>query len=85
MEKIAKYCGYAVLTMTMIIFLIPLNAIFGFLAGTVIKFIFGETVIRGVNLLFNTQRFHPNDLPYICSALGVISAYLRTTVTNKKD
>jgi len=85
MEKLIKFFGAALLTIGGIMIIVPLGAIFGYIAGFIIKIMFGGVVAQGFNLLFNTQRFSPNDIPHICSALAVIGSYLRTTVTNKKD
>jgi len=83
MEKMVKFFGTAILGMGVIFIILPLDTIFGYIAGFIIKIMFGGVITQGLNLLFNTQRFSPNDIPYVCSALALLSAYLKTTVTNK--
>lgn len=85
MEKVVKFVGAAVLFVSALFLLIPLSAIFGYLAGLVIKLVFGGVVASGLNLLFGTSRFTPDTIPYVCAAMGVIGAYLRTTTTIKKE
>ena len=39
----------------------------------------GDTVVNGMNYLFNTTRFTTDMLPTICGTLGVIGSFFKST------
>lgn len=57
----------------------------GYLDGLILKWIIGDTVVNGLNLLFNTTRFTVNTIPITCGALALVGSFFKTTSTVKKD
>ena len=78
--------GAIVTTIIGIIFFIaPVLAVgIGWVAGIIIKWLFGTYITNGLNLLFNTTRFTPESIPMICSVLAVIGSYFKS-FTNGKE
>lgn len=54
----------------------------GWLTGILLQWWIGDTVINGMNYLFNTNRFTVDMLPTICGTLGVIGSFFRSTSTS---
>ena len=48
----------------------------GWITGHILKWFIGDTVVSGMNYLFNTTRFTTDMLPTICGTLGVIGVVL---------
>lgn len=84
MEDIFKIIGGVVAVAILVIILIPLGVLFGVFTGWILKLFFGVMLADGLNLLFNTNRFTPNQLPMICGTLGMVGAYFKATQTNNK-
>jgi hypothetical protein len=84
-EKFLKVIGGAVVVGASLILVIPLGAIFGYFTGWILSLFVGDLICAGLNLLFATERFTPQHIPAICSALAVLSGYLRTTVKHDKN
>lgn len=53
----------------------------GWLTGVVLQWWIGDTVINGMNYLFNTTRFTVDMLPTICGTFGVIGSFFKSTHT----
>ena len=53
----------------------------GWITGHLLSWIIGDTVIYGLNYLFNTNRFTIDMLPTICGTLGVIGSFFKSTTT----
>lgn len=70
-----------------LMFLLPvLYFAFGCFTGFVLKWIVGDAVANGMNILFNTTRFEPSMLPAFCGALGVVGSFFKSSnVSTKKD
>lgn len=66
-----------------VVFLSPILMIgFGWVAGWIIKLIFGSYITDGLNLLLGTTRFEANHLPMICATLGVVGSFFKSTQNN---
>ena len=48
-------------------------------AHHILKFFIGDTVVNGMNYLFNTTRFTTDMLPTICGTLGVIGSFFKSS------
>lgn len=59
----------------------------GWIAGHILKWFIGDTVVSGMNYLFNTTRFTADMLPTICGTLGVIGSFFKSVSSgsSKKD
>ena len=55
----------------------------GWIAGHILKFFMGDTIVYGMNYLFNTTRFTKDMLPTICGTLGVIGSFFKNTSSSK--
>lgn len=57
----------------------------GWITGHLLSWIIGDTVIYGLNYLFNTNRFTIDMLPTICGTLGVIGSFFKNTTTTSSN
>jgi len=55
---------------------------FAYLGGLILKWIIGEAVCNGFNIIFNTNRFTPDLIPIVCATLATIGKYFKSTQTN---
>lgn len=55
---------------------------FAYLGGLILKWIVGDTLCNGFNLLFNTTRFTSDLIPLICATLATVGKYFKSTQTN---
>ena len=57
----------------------------GWLTGVLLRWWIGDTVVGGMNYLFNTDRFTADMLPTICGTLGVIGSFFKSSSTVKSN
>jgi len=63
-----------VLFVCLIIILLPIGYfVYGWLIGSVLKLVFGSKIIYALNLLFDTNRFTVEAIPYICALFYLIA------------
>ena len=87
MKEIAGCFGWLI-TLALLVIVEPvLYYFFGWLTGVILQWLIGDTVINGMNYLFNTTRFTTDMLPTICGTLGVIGSFFKSTTSSssKKD
>ena len=78
MKKETMGCATALFTLIAVVIISPIFYYFGgWITGCILKWLIGDTVINGMNYLFNTTRFTTNMLPTICGTLGVIGSFFR--------
>ena len=76
-------CLTWIITLVLLVILGPvLNYFFGWLTGVILQWLIGDTVINGMNYLFNTTRFTTDMLPTICGTLGVIGSFFKSTTSS---
>ena len=81
-------CLTWIITLILLVILGPvLNYFFGWLTGVILQWLIGDTVVNGMNYLFNTTRFTTDMLPTICGTLGVIGSFFKSSSSSssKKD
>ena len=81
-------CLTWIITLILLVILGPvLNYFFGWLIGVILQWLIGDTVVNGMNYLFNTTRFTTDMLPTICGTLGVIGSFFKSVSSgsSKKD
>ena len=86
--KATTGCLTWIITLILLVILGPvLNYFFGWLTGVILQWLIGDTVVNGMNYLFNTTRFTTDMLPTICGTLGVIGSFFKSTTSSssKKD
>lgn len=75
-------CWATVIVLILVLILQSIWSYFcGWLTGVVLQWWIGDTVVDGMNYLFNTTRFTIDMLPTICGTLGVIGSFFRSTTT----
>ena len=81
-------CLTWIITLVLLVILGPVfNYFFGWLTGVILQWMIGDTVVNGMNYLFNTTRFTTDMLPTICGTLGVIGSFFKSVSSgsSKKD
>lgn len=87
MEETAG-CLTWLITLALLVIVEPVLYYFcGWLTGVILEWLIGDTVINGINYLFNTTRFTTDMLPTICGTLGVIGSFFKSVSSgsSKKD
>ena len=78
-------CFGAVALLIFVVIVCPVLYYFGgWITGHILSWFIGDTVVNGMNYLFNTDRFTVNMLPTICGTLGVIGSFFKSTHTGSK-
>lgn len=76
-------CLTALIALVLVVFVCPVLYYFaGWLTGVILQWLIGDTVINGMNYLFNTTRFTTDMLPTICGTLGVIGSFFQSTASS---
>jgi hypothetical protein len=57
----------------------------GWITGHILKWLIGNTVVNGMNYIFNTTRFTTDMLPVACGTLGVIGSFFKSTNTTASN
>lgn len=57
----------------------------GWITGVILQWLIGDTIVNGMNYLFNTTRFTVDMLPHICGTLGVIGSFFKSTTTTSSS
>lgn len=75
--------GFIAVIMTgLLLFIAPIIAfVCGWFGGVILHLLTGSYLTNGLNLLFNTHRFHGNNLPMICATLAALGSYLKSSST----
>ena len=47
----------------------------GHLSGEILAVVYGDNIINGLNLIFDTTRFSPDILPNVCGTMAVIGSF----------
>ena len=79
--------SWSLVAILLIIFGPAMNYFFGWITGHLLSWVCGDTVVNGLNYLFNTTRFTVDNLPMICGTLGIIGSFFKnmsSTSYNKK-
>ena len=72
-------CLMLIITLVLLVIFGPvLSYFFGWLTGVILQWLIGDTVVNGMNYLFNTTRFTTDMLPTICGTLGVIGSFFKS-------
>ena len=62
-----------------------LSFMFAYIGGCILKFLVGDALVTGLNIIFNTTRFTKPMMPVICATIATISRYFKTIVTTSKQ
>lgn len=55
---------------------------FAYLGGLILKWVVGDAIASGFNIMFDTARFTPNLIPIACATLATIGKYFKSSQTN---
>ena len=55
---------------------------FAYLGGLILQWCVGDSLVNGLNILFNTTRFIPHFIPLYCATLATIGKYFKSSQTN---
>ena len=58
---------------------------FAYIGGLILKLFVGSAMAHGICLLFNTDRFSPNDIPLFCAIFATIGKYFKSSQTNNNS
>jgi hypothetical protein len=61
-----------------------LSFMFAYIGGCILNFFVGDTLVNGLNIIFNTTRFTKPMIPIICATIATIAKYFKTTVNMSK-
>lgn len=76
-------CFAWIIILVLLVILGPVLSYFcGWLTGVILQWLIGDTVVNGMNYLFNTTRFTTDMLPTICGTLGVIGSFFKSTTSS---
>jgi hypothetical protein len=81
MKELAGCAGTLVGTILVLIIAPALYYLGGWITGHLLSWIIGDTVVYGLNYLFDTTRFTIDMLPTVCGTLGVIGSFFKSTST----
>ena len=82
MKETAGCFGWLIILALLVIVEPVLYYFFGWLTGVILQWLIGDTIINGMNYLFNTARFTTDMLPTICGTLGVIGSFFKSTASS---
>lgn len=75
-----------IISFVLIFILTPIcSFLFAYIGGWCLKVVAGDTIVKGLNIIFNTDRFNKEYLPTIFGTLGILGSYLRTTINNSEN
>jgi hypothetical protein len=81
MNKFLAGVGATVLIALIFVFITPFTVMLGWFTGVLLKVFCGNIIATGMNLLFDTNRFTPEVIPYITATLSVLVGYFTTKTT----
>lgn len=57
----------------------------GYLGGLILKWIVGNAVVSGVNIILPQIEFTKDAIPFVCGVIAVFGSYFKSTLNAKKD
>jgi hypothetical protein len=85
-NNVAAGCITAIVLVVVSLILGPVLYYFGgWITGNILTWLIGDTVVNGLNYLFNTERFTVDMLPIVCGTLGVIGSFFKSTVSTSNN
>lgn len=76
-------CFGLIIVFVILVIVMPILHYFsGFITGLILQLFLGDTVVNGLNYVFNTTHFTVDMLPKICGTLGVVGSFFKTVSTN---
>lgn len=83
MEDIFKIIGGMAVIIGLILILPFISFWLSYFGGWICKVTIGNTLVKALNILFNTTYFTTEMIPWIAGALGWIGGFFKTIQKNK--
>lgn len=83
MEDIFKIIGRMAVIIGLILILPFISFWLSYFGGWICKITIGNTLVKALNILFNTTYFTTEMIPWIAGALGWIGGFFKTIQKNK--
>lgn len=83
MEDIFKIIGGVAVIIGLILILPFISFWLSYFGGWICKVTIGNTLVKALNILFNTTYFTTEMIPWIAGALGWIGGFFKTIQKNK--
>ena len=84
-DAFAGCLGWSVVAILLIVIGPALGYVCGWINGHLLSWVIGDTLVNGLNYLFNTTRFTVDKLPMLCGTLGVIGSFFKSTHTSSSS
>jgi hypothetical protein len=79
-------CGTLIVVYVLALIAGPiLSYLGGYITGLILQWFIGDSVVYGMNYLFNTTRFTTDMLPIMCGTLGVIGSFFKSVSTSSSN
>ena len=84
MKELSTFVGAVALIIGLFLILPFISFWASYFGGWICKITIGNTLVKALNILFNTTYFTAEMLPWIAGALGWIGGFFKATI-NLKD
>lgn len=84
-ETIAVYGGATVTVILLLVFAPVLTFAFAYIGGMLLDWLVGESLVNGLNLMFDTTRFTRELIPLTCATLATIGRYFKSSMSNSNN
>lgn len=84
-KTIAVYGGATVTVILLLVFAPVLTFAFAYIGGMLLDWLVGESLVNGLNLMFDTTRFTRELIPPTCATLATIGRYFKSSMSNSSN
>ncbi len=84
MDKEIGVLGYIAYVVGLFVFAPIVVFWCGYFGGLILKWLVGDFLTNGLNLLFDTTRFSSNVIPLVCASLATVGSYFKSVQNNNK-
>lgn len=84
-ETVLVYCGAAATVLLLLVFAPVLTFAFAYIGGMLLDWLVGESLVNGLNLMFDTTRFTRELIPLTCATLATIGRYFKSSMSNSNN
>ena len=83
MKELSTFIGAVALIIGLFLILPFINFWASYFGGWICKITIGNTLVKALNMLFNTAYFTKDMIPWIAGALGWIGGFFKSVNTSK--
>lgn len=84
-ESIIIWGGATVTVILLLVFAPVLTFAFAYIGGMLLDWLVGESLVNGLNLMFDTTRFTRELIPLTCATLATIGRYFKSSMSNSNN